>query len=329
MSGWPSGHQPRKRGSSWMSCVRYGVGRVEHRAEHPVRARQRAQARDQLVAHAGDEEAAEAAVAVGDAERGVARAGQLARAVDEPLQHVVDRALRRDGQHRVAHLPQRGMQAAFHPRSRYGPWSVNCYRPTPSLPTKPCARCVRTTRPRRLGASASTICSGPTGTAWSPRSTRLRRGRRGRRLPPGHNLAVGPLHLRRRPLDAPVRPRARPRRVAAALDLRRGPAPGVRGGPPGLRHGARALGRTSALPPRGHEHQLTPLPAVGRALALFVVFFFETKTNRITRPRKDEPPAGGGTRAASVSVLRARRCDPVEAHGKHGACAAPCFHRPR
>ena len=65
-------------------------------------------------AHPGHEEAAEAAVAVGDAERRIARADQLARALHEPLQHLVDRALRRDGEHRVAQLAQCGMQTAFH-----------------------------------------------------------------------------------------------------------------------------------------------------------------------------------------------------------------------
>ena len=52
MSGWPRGHQPRKRGSAWMSSVRYESKRLEHRAEQAVRLGQRAEARDQLLAHA-------------------------------------------------------------------------------------------------------------------------------------------------------------------------------------------------------------------------------------------------------------------------------------
>ena len=74
-----------------MSLVRYGDVRVEHRAEHAVLPRQRAERGDQLVAHARGEEAPEAALAVGQPERREARAGELARAVDEPLQDLVDR----------------------------------------------------------------------------------------------------------------------------------------------------------------------------------------------------------------------------------------------
>ena len=62
------------------------LGRVQHRAEHPVRARQRPHRLDQLVAHPGRDEALERALAVGDPERGVARAAELARGVHEPLQ---------------------------------------------------------------------------------------------------------------------------------------------------------------------------------------------------------------------------------------------------
>ena len=95
---------------------RYGT-RVEHRAEHAVLARQRAERGDQLVAHARGEEAAEAALAVGQPERRVARAGELARAVDEPLQDLVDRELGGDGEHRVADRPQRRAEAVL-------PWVV-------------------------------------------------------------------------------------------------------------------------------------------------------------------------------------------------------------
>ena len=78
--GARDGHQPRKRGCAWMSSVRYGSARLEHRAEHPVPARERAERGDQLVAHPRHEEAGEAALAVRRAERRVAGAGQLARA---------------------------------------------------------------------------------------------------------------------------------------------------------------------------------------------------------------------------------------------------------
>ena len=78
------------------------LARLEHRAEHAVLARQRSERGDQLVAHARREEAAEAALPVGQSERGVPCTGELARAVDEPLQHLVDRELGRDREHGVA-----------------------------------------------------------------------------------------------------------------------------------------------------------------------------------------------------------------------------------
>ena len=99
-----------------MSCVRYGAGPSSIAPSIPcVRGSGPRRAISSSLMP-GDEEAAEAAVAVRDAERGVARARQLARAVDQSLQHLVDRALRRDGQHGVAQLAQRGVQAAFHHR---------------------------------------------------------------------------------------------------------------------------------------------------------------------------------------------------------------------
>jgi hypothetical protein len=67
-----------------------GVGRLEHRAEHPVRARERAHRRHQLVAHARDQKAPEATRSVRDPEGCVARADKLAGGVDEPLQDLVD-----------------------------------------------------------------------------------------------------------------------------------------------------------------------------------------------------------------------------------------------
>ena len=77
------------------------LGRLEHRAEQPVRARQRPHRLDQLLAHARGDEARERALAVGHAERGVARPAELARRVDEPLQHRLDLALGGHRQHDV------------------------------------------------------------------------------------------------------------------------------------------------------------------------------------------------------------------------------------
>ena len=89
---------------------------VEHRAEHAVLPRQRAERGDQLVAHARGEEAAEAALAVGQPERREARAGELAGAVDEPLQDLVDGEPGRDREHGVADRLQGRAQALGHRR---------------------------------------------------------------------------------------------------------------------------------------------------------------------------------------------------------------------
>ena len=102
MSGCPAGHQPRNCVCSWMSRVRYGLACLEHRAEHTVLARQRSERGDQPVGHPRREEAAEAAFPVGQSERGIARAGQLARSVDQPLQHLVDGEPSSDREHGVA-----------------------------------------------------------------------------------------------------------------------------------------------------------------------------------------------------------------------------------
>ncbi len=85
--------------------------RLEHRAEDAVRPRQRAERSDEVVAHPRREEAPEAARLVGQSKRGVARGRQLARAVDEPLEDVLDRQLGRDGEHCVAHRLQRRAEA--------------------------------------------------------------------------------------------------------------------------------------------------------------------------------------------------------------------------
>src|SRR5262249_3317348 len=88
--------------------------RLQHRAKHPVRSRQVAKRRHQPIAHAGGEKAAEAALAVGSAERGVAGAGELARALHEALKDLLDGPLGRDGQHGVAHGSQGWAQFVGH-----------------------------------------------------------------------------------------------------------------------------------------------------------------------------------------------------------------------
>ncbi len=87
---------------------------LEHCPEHTVLPRQRAERGDQAVAHPGGEEAPEAAVAVGQPERRVPRPRQLARAVHEPLQDLVDRQLGRHRQHGVADGPQLRTQRLHH-----------------------------------------------------------------------------------------------------------------------------------------------------------------------------------------------------------------------
>jgi hypothetical protein len=106
--GCAAGHQPRKALVRVDVGVRYGRGRLEHRAEHPVRAR----AAGPIAAISsslmpGRDEAREAALAVGHAERGVARAAELARGMHEPLQHRLDLALGRDREHDVGERAER------------------------------------------------------------------------------------------------------------------------------------------------------------------------------------------------------------------------------
>ena len=83
MSGCWRGHQPRKRGSSWMSSVRYGVALSSIAPSMPwVRGSGPIDAISSSLMP-GDQEAPEAARAVGDAERCVARADELARRVHQ------------------------------------------------------------------------------------------------------------------------------------------------------------------------------------------------------------------------------------------------------
>ena len=90
---------------------------LEHRPEQAVRARQRPHGGHLGVRHAGGDELGEGALAVRDAERGVARAGELPRGVDEAAQHPLDGALGGDRQHGVAHALQRGGGAVAHGRA--------------------------------------------------------------------------------------------------------------------------------------------------------------------------------------------------------------------
>ena len=96
-----------------------GLGRLQHRAEHAVRPRQRAHRGDQLVAHPRRDEAGERALAVRDAERGVARAAQLARGVHEPLEHRLDLALGGEREHDVRERAE-GRRVAAAEHAAYG-----------------------------------------------------------------------------------------------------------------------------------------------------------------------------------------------------------------
>jgi hypothetical protein len=71
-------------------------------------------ASDQLVAHAGDQEALEPAVPIGNPERGVARTGELSGTVDQPLQHLVHRQLGGHRQYSVADRLERGALPSVH-----------------------------------------------------------------------------------------------------------------------------------------------------------------------------------------------------------------------
>ena len=71
---------------------------------------------DQLVVHPGHQEAAEAPVTIRNAQRRKARHRQLARAVDQALQYIVDQQLRGDGQRGVADRLQCGSHALWHRR---------------------------------------------------------------------------------------------------------------------------------------------------------------------------------------------------------------------
>ena len=114
--GCARGHQPRKRGSWRMSTVRYGRSDSSIAPSSPcVRGSGPIAATSSSVMPDGDE-ALEGALAVGDPDRRVPRPGELARRVDEALQHGLDRALGGDREHGVAHrLQRRGLARIAHP----------------------------------------------------------------------------------------------------------------------------------------------------------------------------------------------------------------------
>jgi hypothetical protein len=106
---------------AWMLVdVPRAVGsiRLEHRAEHSVLPRKRAERGDELVAHARGEEPPKAAVAVRKSERRVTCGGELASAVHEALQHVLDRELGRNREHGVADRFQSRAQPFRHLQGR-------------------------------------------------------------------------------------------------------------------------------------------------------------------------------------------------------------------
>jgi hypothetical protein len=91
-----------------VGAVRVRVG--EHRAEEPVGPRQRPDLLDELVAHPRREELREAGpFLVGDPERRVARADQIAGRVHEHVQHHGERSLAGDREHDVAHRREGGV----------------------------------------------------------------------------------------------------------------------------------------------------------------------------------------------------------------------------
>ena len=102
-----------------MSPVRYESKPSSIAPEQAVRLGQRPEPLDQLLVHARGEELGEAALAVGDPERGVAGVHETPRDVDQTLQHLLDLEVRRHRQHRVAHLAQRGTESLGHLVARY------------------------------------------------------------------------------------------------------------------------------------------------------------------------------------------------------------------
>ena len=114
ISGWadgPPAAEPRVLGD-----VGRAVGRRvdQHGVEQAVGAGQRAELRDQLVAHPhGDEPGELVALGLGDADGGVAGADEVAGAGGQLVQHAVERRPERDG-------PHGGRQRGQHPAATAG-----------------------------------------------------------------------------------------------------------------------------------------------------------------------------------------------------------------
>ena len=108
---------------------------LEHRSEHAVLPRQRTERGDHRLTHPGGQELAEAALPVRDAQRGVPCIGELACTLDEPLEHLLDRELGRDGENGVADRLQRRVDPTL-----AHDLSVGLRQPAPRGASRPPAR---------------------------------------------------------------------------------------------------------------------------------------------------------------------------------------------
>ena len=127
--------------------------------------------------------------------------------------------------------------------------SARSSRRTRRSRSRPCRRCGRTTRTRPAFVERVDERAARRGLP-TRRRVRGRAARaRGRRLPRRPHARLGPLPLRRRPVDAARGPPARLRTTATRVARRRGPAPRLRAAPPRLgrrgRHASTRTGSTS------------------------------------------------------------------------------------
>src|SRR5438105_3954450 len=126
------------------------LGRLEHRAEQPMLARKLADGVVLLLRHSRRDEVREPALAVGNADRRVARAGELARRVGELLEHGLEAVLGRDRDDDVAD----GAEGAAGERLGH---AQNDTSPAPADITRSwrrARRSCRSTRTPRLGVDA-------------------------------------------------------------------------------------------------------------------------------------------------------------------------------
>ena len=140
-----------------MSWVRYGSGASSIAPSIPcVRGQRTEGVRSASSLIPANEEPAEPAVAVGDAERRIA--STAARGARWPRPCSTSSTDRRAATASTASLNSlsAGCRRSSIPRSRYGPWCVNCYHPTPVWPSRPCAPCGRTTPTATPGSTPST-----------------------------------------------------------------------------------------------------------------------------------------------------------------------------